>query len=212
MRFLRPQTTPQRLFRQISRWTVQRATGNTFAVQLSPDLEDTVHSEVLLQDAMEQAGEFVITLRTRRQARRIGLAVLVFVIRRRCDRQLTADWRDPVFTSMCVDECTQYFLRRSSSAWAESTNACAGSHWRASARRFLALIASATSDRPWPHCALGLLRLAGRLSAASRPCRHSSRRSTVLKSQSCVVVHIPLDQPHRTLSNLRRILLCLTSL
>ena len=95
-------------------------------------------------------------------------------------RQMRADRLDRVLASMRLDERDQHFPRRSSSAWTKTTMPCAGTRWRASARRSPVPAALVALDRPGPHCASGRpgLRLTVPMSAASRPCSRSSRRST----------------------------------
>src|SRR5690606_35768525 len=88
-----------------------------------PDLACSVRSEVLLPHAPDGPRQLGIASNPRRGPTRIRLAGLVFVVRRRGDRQLGADRLDPVLLTMGVDERQHHLPRRSSSAWAKNADA-----------------------------------------------------------------------------------------
>jgi hypothetical protein len=105
--------------------------GNAFAMQLPPDLACPIHPEVLLPDTMDRAGKLGIALHARRQPRRIGLPALVFVIRRRGDRQLLADRLDP-YSARCASINAIITSRGGRAPPGQKTpTPCAESHWHA---------------------------------------------------------------------------------
>ena len=85
-------------------------------------LSRTVDPKVIFPDSLDINLELLILLSPFRQPVRISLTRLLFVIGRRGDRQLLADWLDSIFSPMLVDKRDQYFGRRSSSAWAKKAD------------------------------------------------------------------------------------------
>src|SRR3954471_14127657 len=94
-----------------------------FPEKLSPDLPDTIDSEVLLVHAPDFGPQGDIAPGSRRQLTRISAPGGVGVIRRRGDRQNAADRLDPVQDAVLVDEGDHGLNRRSSSAWAKYADA-----------------------------------------------------------------------------------------
>ena len=113
------------LYSQLIHQALHGATGhfNLFAIHLAPNLSRTVDPKVIFPDSLDINLELLILLSPFRQPVRISLTRLLFVIGRRGDRQLLANWLDSIFSPMLVDKRDQYFGRRSSSAWAKKADA-----------------------------------------------------------------------------------------
>src|SRR6202022_189459 len=79
--------------------------------------------EVLAPNPLNLLPQGRISLQSRRDALRIALARLQFVIGRRSDLQLSADRLDSVLGTVGIDERHHHFPRRSSSAWAKYADA-----------------------------------------------------------------------------------------
>ena len=90
-----------------------------FPEQLPPDLPDAMDAEVLLVHAPDFGLQSDIALGPCGQLTRIDASGGVGVIRRRGDRQNTADRLDPVAGAVLVNEGDPGLNRRSSSAWAK---------------------------------------------------------------------------------------------
>jgi hypothetical protein len=90
-----------------------------FALELPPDLANTVDSEVLLEDPTNFDLQRGVASRAGRQPRGIGPLGDIGPIGRRGDRQYLADRLDPMDPTMIVDEGDHGLNRRSSSAWAK---------------------------------------------------------------------------------------------
>src|SRR5690606_19868103 len=82
-----------------------------------------VHTEVLMPYTMDLRTQLHVSLGSCRQATRIALTKLVFVVSRWGDLQLSADRLDPESTFVVVDVLDHHLRRRSSSAWAKYADA-----------------------------------------------------------------------------------------
>ena len=89
------------------------------ALELPPDLANTVDSEVLLEDPTNFDLQRGVAFRAGRQPSGIGPLGDIGPIGRRGHRQYLADRLDPMDPTMIVDEGDHGLNRRSSSAWAK---------------------------------------------------------------------------------------------
>ena len=83
-----------------------RATSHAmaFPLKLTPHLPGAVHLVVLFPHAIDFRRQCPVLLHPRRQPPRVRCPGLVFVVRRRGDRQLLADRLDPKSLPVLVDE------------------------------------------------------------------------------------------------------------
>lgn len=82
-----------------------------FSMQLAPDLAATVNAEVLIPDALDFSAQPAIALDSGRRAVRLGFTGLVLVVRRRGNRQDTADRLNPVRLPVIIDELDHHLPR-----------------------------------------------------------------------------------------------------
>src|SRR5690606_23322298 len=97
--------------------------GDPLPRELFPDLVGTVARPLLAPHPYDLRAQRSIALLARRESRRVCLPSLLFVVRRRSDRQLGADRLDSVRLPVRVNERHHQLPRRSSSAWAKYADA-----------------------------------------------------------------------------------------
>lgn len=94
---------------------------NAFSQQLLPHLACAINLEIVFSYPLYVEFQFHVPLYAIRQSIRVSFACFMFVIARRGNLNLPADWLDPILLFMSIDKYHHHFGQRSSSRFSRSS-------------------------------------------------------------------------------------------